>query len=231
MVISVILAGGKGTRMQTSVPKQFLLLKNKPIIVHTIEKFLHIKEIDKIYVGINKEYKETFKEIVDTYLREYKNKIEIVNGGKERIDTLVNILDIIKKEKNKFSKEDVIITHDAVRPFITEEKIRESIEKAIKYGCVTLAVKCIDTVIIGENNFVEKVLDRNLLYRVQTPQTFSMQKLIDVIDSIEENEKHLLTDACRMFVTRGYKVYNIEGSYNNIKITTKEDLIFAKNLL
>ncbi len=227
MVHCVILAGGKGTRLNTTLPKQFIILKDKPIIIHTIEKFLEVEEIGKIYIGINKEYKEYFLRMLNEYLKEYIEKIEVIDGGKERIDTMINV---IQKEKNKFSKEDILITHDAVRPFIAKEKILESIQKAKEYGCSTLSVKCIDTIMKVEDNIVSEVLERSNLYRVQTPQTFNVEKLIKAISNLKEEEKETLTDACKIFVLKKYPVYNIEGSYDNIKITTKEDLEIAKIL-
>jgi len=234
MIFAGILAGGSGTRMKiTDMPKQFLMLGSKPIIIHSIEKFLLTSRIDVIYLGVNKEWLEYCYKLINQYIKEdcYRNKIKIISGGKDRTTTLMNIVyDIEKNYKN--SEENIILTHDAVRPFVSLRIIEENIEMALKYDACGTAIPCTDTIVESiDNTIISNIPNRNILYRGQSPQTFKLSLLKTLYEQLEDDEREILTDACKMCVLKNKKAYLVQGDPINFKITTMSDYNIAKAIV
>ncbi len=230
MIFAGIVAGGIGSRMKNSgVPKQFIRVLDKPIIIYTVEKFTAQKHIDEIYIGIKPEWHT----VMDGLLNEYgidTNRVKVVDGGSDRNGTVMNIVEAIKAQ-HKVKKGDIIITHDAVRPFLTDKMIEANIIAALKYSACGTYVKCIDTVVRSENgDTVDSTLDRSTLFRAQTPQSFDITLLDKYYNELDEQQKNELTDTCSIFTAKGEKIHIVEGDAINIKITTDSDLIIAKLL-
>ena len=228
MVFAVIVAGGVGSRMgNTGIPKQFMELCGKPIIIHTIERFLHSERIDKIYIGVHPEWID----YLQTLLQEHFGSTDIavvVQGGADRNATVFNVLDKIESDYG-VSDDHIVLTHDAVRPFITQKIIDENIDAAFKYGAAAVAYNSIDTIVVSDDNeFITSVPERRKMYNVQTPQTFKINLLRNLFESLSEDEKKTLTDACRICTVRNQPVYIVEGDISNIKITTPTDFKFAE---
>jgi 2-C-methyl-D-erythritol 4-phosphate cytidylyltransferase len=212
----VIVSAGKGSRMKADINKQFLKLREKEVIAHTIEKFCDNKNINEIVVVIREDEHEYFKQnIIDKY--GYKN-IKIAFGGKERQDSVFNGLKVIDK------KCEVVLIHDGARPFVTNEVIDRCIDSAKKNQCAIVGVPVKDTIkIIDENNNVSSTPNRSTLWAIQTPQAFNY-KLIKNVHEKAKEENYYGTDDSMLMEHFGYNVKVVEGSYNNIKITTPEDL-------
>ena len=140
MVFGAILAGGSGTRMHISnMPKQFLPLDEKPIIIHTLEKLLMCTKIDVIYIGVNPAWLGYMSDLLEKYELDFEDKIKLVPGGKNRNDTIFNIINDIEKTYGE-SEDNIIVTHDAVRPFVTLRILDENIENAMTYGACDTVV-------------------------------------------------------------------------------------------
>lgn len=219
----VIVAAGTGSRMNVDINKQFIKLNNKEIIAHTIEKFYKNKNIQDIVVVIKEEEFEFFNyEIINKY--KFKN-IKIAFGGKERQDSVYNGL----KELDKKCK--IVLIHDGARPFVSEEIIKNSIIEATHNKAVVVGVSVKDTIkIVDEDNNIVETPNRNKLWAVQTPQTFDYEILLKSYENAFKDDFYGTDDA--MLVERiGYKVKMIKGSYNNIKITTQEDLNIGTQIL
>lgn len=219
----VIVAAGSGSRMNMGINKQFIKLKDKEIIVYTLEKFYKHKSIDEIVVVVKEEEEEFFrKEIIDKY--NFKN-IKLAYGGKERQNSVYNGLKLLDK------KCDIVLVHDGARPFISEKLIDNCIEEAKNHNAVVVGVPVKDTIkVINEENDIVDTPERSKLWAVQTPQTFNYDVLVKSYEDAFENNFYGTDDA--MLVERiGYKVKMIEGSYNNIKITTQEDLNIGNQIL
>lgn len=227
MICVGILAGGSGTRMGIgNMPKQFLTLGSKPIIIHTIEKFLLIQNIDKIIIGVNPQYVLHMQDLIDKYLEKFANKIIVVQGGKDRNETILNVCDVIE------DKSSILITHDAVRPFISMKTIEENISLIDKYDAVDTAVPAIDTIVESINGeLISTIPDRKYYYQGQTPQTFRVNDFLKLYSELTEDEKNILTDACKIFVLKDKKVALANGHYSNIKITTVTDLKIASAMI
>ncbi|HBJ1647256.1 2-C-methyl-D-erythritol 4-phosphate cytidylyltransferase [Clostridium botulinum] len=231
MIYAEILAGGKGTRMgNTDVPKQFLKLGNKPIIIHTIEKFLLNAEINKILVVVSGAWVNTASDLIKKFIPN-NSKIDIVQGGTTRTETVMNGIKHIEKEYG-LNDDDIIVTHDAVRPFLSYRIIEENIKYAKEYGATDTVIPAIDTIVVSENNnTISDIPVRDRMYQGQTPQSFNIKLLLDTYKKLSQNEKEVLTDAAKIMVLKGVDVKLVDGEYYNIKITTQYDLLLANSIL
>ncbi|GGH76576.1 2-C-methyl-D-erythritol 4-phosphate cytidylyltransferase [Pullulanibacillus pueri] len=230
MIYAAILAGGKGTRMgNISMPKQFLTLKDRPIIIHTIEKFILNDRFEKIIVISPKEWLNHTKDIIKKYIGE-EERIAVTEGGKDRNESIMSGIRYIDEEFG-INDEDIIVTHDSVRPFLTHRIIEENINYALEYGAVDTAIEAIDTIIQSEDG--ESISDipvRSTMYQGQTPQSFNIKKIVKLYKSLSEKEKSILTDACKICSLNGTTVKIVPGELFNIKITTPYDLKVAQAL-
>lgn len=232
MIYAGILAGGTGTRMGISnMPKQFLDLGNKPIIIHTIEKFLLKPEIEKIVVGVHEDWISHAEDLVEEYISTFKDRIIIVAGGSDRNTTIENIIKAIDDYK-ELTDEDIVITHDSVRPFITLRIIKDNIRLAKECDAVDTVVEAVDTIVESTNGeYITNIPNRAHYYQGQTPQSFRCKDFLNLYNSLTSEEKQILTDACKIFVIKGKEVALAKGEYSNLKITTVTDLKIAKSML
>lgn len=219
---AIIVAGGSGSRMQSAIPKQFLPLGNKPILVHTIEKFLQISEIT-IVLALPGDALDYWQKISPSFFTDL-SRIRTVEGGKTRFQSVKNAL---------FSIEDMtglVAVHDGVRPFVNREIIQKSFDYAAKFSTAVVCVDSKDSVrlIDGESN---KSVERKNVKLIQTPQTFDLE-LLRKSYQVDDNE--FFTDDASVVESFGKEIYLMEGDYKNIKITSPEDMeiaeIFLKNM-
>lgn len=227
MIFGAILAGGIGSRMNIAdMPKQFLMLGNKPIIIHTVEKFLLCKKFDKIYIGVHPDWFLYMTDLIKKYELDV-DKLVLVNGGKDRNSTIFNIIKHIRENYEK-NDNDIIVTHDAVRPFVTERIIEENIDTALKYGACDTVINATDTIVVSENDkTIDNIPNRKNMYQGQTPQSFKINLIYDLYNDLNEEEKEILTDACKICAVRNYPVYLVKGEVSNLKITTITDYKIA----
>lgn len=231
MIFAAILAGGIGSRMGgTDTPKQFLNLGNKPVIIHTIEKFVINDKIDKIIVLTPENFVSHTNHLIEEYLGDNEDII-VIEGGKTRNDTILNSINFID-ENFGIDDESIIITHDSVRPFVTHRIIEDNIDAARRYGACDTVVPATDTIVESINGkTIEAIPVRDYYYQGQTPQSFNIKKLFNLINSLTEEESNILTDACKIFVLKDEEVYLVEGEVTNIKITYPYDLKLANTIL
>jgi 2-C-methyl-D-erythritol 4-phosphate cytidylyltransferase len=231
MIFAAILAGGTGNRMGSiDTPKQYMLLGNKPIIIHTIEKFYINDKFEKIIILCPKSWINHTMDLIDKYIGK-NNRISVIKGGTVRNETIMNAISHIE-ENFDIDNESVIVTHDAVRPFLTHRIINENILFAKKYGACDTVIPATDTIIQSENGeFISSIPKREFMFQGQTPQSFKVLKLKELYNGLTDNEKEILTDAAKIFVIKGEKVHLVDGEINNIKITYPYDLKVANGML
>lgn len=220
---ALIMAAGSGTRMKANINKQFLLLDEKPILYYTIKAFEDNELVDDIVLVLSETDIDYFKEnIIEKY--SFKKIRKTVNGGETRQESVFNGL----KELDHC---DVVLIHDGARPFVSDEVISQGIKFAKMYGAAACGVKPKDTIKIMNNfNMSEATLEREKLFLVQTPQCFKYELISNCHKkALEENFK--ATDDTMIVEVYHHNVYLYEGSYNNIKITTPEDLYIGEKLL
>lgn len=231
MIYAGILAGGQGTRMgNVPMPKQFLLLNDKPIIIHTLEKFVLNPRFDKIIIASPKEWINYTQDTLKKFDMDLPS-ITVIEGGKERNDTIMSIISYIESEFG-VQNDNVLVTHDAVRPFLTHRIIDENIDMGIEYGAVDTVIEAIDTIVESQDNeFISDIPERDTMYQGQTPQTFHIKKVKELYKGLTTEEKDILTDACKIFSMKGEKVKLVKGELFNIKITTPYDLNVANSII
>lgn len=231
MIFAAIVAGGVGSRMNISdMPKQFLPLGNRPIIIHTLEKFLMCSRFDKIYIGVHPDWVSHMEDLINKFNIDSEN-IELVNGGTDRNSTIQNIINAIETKYGE-DESNIIVTHDSVRPFVTLKMIEENIDTAIEYGACDTAVAAVDTIVVSEDgNQISSIPQRKLMYQGQTPQSFKISLLKNLYNDLSNEEKELLTDACKICVVRNVPVKIVKGDVSNLKITTVSDYKIAQAML
>ncbi|MBR6237540.1 MAG: 2-C-methyl-D-erythritol 4-phosphate cytidylyltransferase [Lachnospiraceae bacterium] len=228
--VAIVLAAGSGSRMNSDVKKQYMLLNDKPLMVYCLEVFEESKTITDIILVTSKEDVESCNDdIVDRY---GLTKVRaVIPGGKERYDSVMAGLDKIRKEGGA----DYVFIHDAARPFVTDDIIERLYEDVVRTHASVAAVKSKDTVKIANNaDYVVSTPNRELTWIIQTPQTFSYSLALEAYDKLREEEDGLacqgikVTDDAMVVETwTDHRVRLIEGSYENIKVTTPEDMDIA----
>lgn len=231
MIYGVVLAGGIGSRMgNTEKPKQFLLVGEKPIIIHTIEKFYVNDQFKKIIVLCPSQWVAHTQSIVNKYIKD-SERIVIIEGGSTRNETIMNSIRYIE-QTDGLDEDTVIVTHDSVRPFVTHRIIQENIDSALKYGACDTVIPATDTIVQSlDHEVIADIPKRDQMYQGQTPQSFKALKLKSLYESLTEEEKEILTDAAKIFVIKGEEVHLVDGEVYNIKITYPYDLRVAEGLL
>lgn len=230
MIYAAIVAGGTGTRMGRDIPKQFLELGGKPVLLHTIGKFLDISEIDLIYIGVHSDWCKALENMCAEHGIDM-NRVRILEGGSDRTDTVFRIVRRIELD-NGICTDDIIITHDGVRPFVSNNEIRDSINAMNERDAVTICIPSTDTLLFSEDGSdIDNVPDRSKFFRALTPQTFKLGKLKDAYASLSNEDRSKLTDTASIFITAGLPVGLIRGSEKNIKLTTPIDMTIAELLL
>lgn len=232
MIFGAILAGGVGSRMNIADrPKQFLQLGDKPIIVHTLEKFLLCSRLDKVYVGVHPNWLLHMQDLLDKYVPDQKDMVAIVPGGGDRNNTIMNIADQIEADFGA-SDDHIIVTHDSVRPFVTMRIIEENIDGAMQYGAVDTVVEATDTIVVSEDGkVITEIPNRKKMFQGQTPQSFNLKMLKELYHDLSKEEKEILTDACKICVVRNKPVHLVRGEVSNLKITTISDYKIAQAMI
>lgn len=215
----VILACGSGTRMQSEMPKQYLLLGDKPIIFHTIENIWQIDATYNMIVVINEEHLELFNNLKRQYA--VSTPFKLVFGGKERYFSVKNALDTIQVEDS------LVAIHDGVRPFVDKDMFERSFISAMMYGNGICAVKSTDSIRVGDMD-TNYAVDRREVFMMQTPQTF-LTKMIKRAYLQDYDMK--FTDDASVAESMGQNIHIVEGKRENIKITYPFDLFIAEKIL
>lgn len=230
MIYGAILAGGIGTRMGAEKPKQYIHIAEKPIIIHTLEKFIMNPEIDYTVVLCPKQWVEYTKDLCKKYLSS-REKVSVIEGGETRNDTIMNAIDFIETSF-QVDDESILITHDAVRPFVTYRIIHDNIVAVKEQGACDTVFPATDTIVESKDSeFISSIPDRSVLYQGQTPQSFRLLELKETFESLTDDEKKVLTDAAKIYVLKDKKVALVEGESFNIKVTYPYDLEVAETLM
>ena len=229
MNIAIIFAGGSGVRMGAGVPKQFLEINGKPIIIHTLQLFQYHKMIDKIYVSILKDYVDYMKELVDDY--HLSKVVSVIPGGETAQDSIYNAL---KKAESENPDDSVVLLHDGVRPFVSYDVIANNIEGVKTNGNAITCTACYETILLSKSGEqVDSVPYRKDTFAAQAPQSFILKDIIaahDVVRARPEGYENM-GDACTILKSQGIEVHMVEGNRGNIKVTTPEDVYMYRALL
>ncbi|GAB4037513.1 2-C-methyl-D-erythritol 4-phosphate cytidylyltransferase [Spirosoma gilvum] len=210
---AIIVAGGSGSRMKSDIPKQFLLLHGKPILQHTIERFLEVIPASHIILVLPAKDRSIWATLCEQH--SFSPAIQFIDGGATRFQSVRNGLQAIQAETG------LVAVHDGVRPFVSAEIIKNSFDTAARMGSAVTCVAVKDSVRVVGDDGVSQAVDRSRYRLVQTPQTFRLDLFRQAFQSEEQSS---FTDCASVMEYAGFPITLIDGSYENIKITTPEDL-------
>ena len=218
--VAVIAAGGSGTRMGTEIPKQYIEIGGSPVIIHTIKKFTDVG-FDRILVLVPESF--------TGYTRDLLCEYGISGVHVSRNETILNAIDYLSQQ-NELDESTILLTHDAVRPFVNKSIILENLKVCTGKGPCTTAISATDTIVKGGDT-IDEIFDRKQMLQIQTPQTFKALRFLKIYNSLSTEEKELATDCSRLFTLAGEKVYTVLGDISNIKLTYKSEIAFAEGYL
>lgn len=229
MIFGVIVAGGVGSRLGADMPKQFLNLAGRPIIMHTLDTFLKCPELEQIYLGVHPEWMDYMAGLVGQYVSKTDlPRVHLVAGGAERNETIMNVIRQIEADFGE-NESHYIITQDGVRPFVTRRLIADHVKAVVEYDAVDTAIPAVDTIILSKDGkFISDIPERKYLYQSQTPQSFRMNLIKQLYMELTPEEKSILTDACKICTVRRVPVHIVAGEVSNMKITTAADYQIAQ---
>lgn len=229
MNIAIIFAGGKGVRMGCGIPKQFLEINGKPILVHTLELFQEHDEIDKIYVSVLEDYIKKTEKLMKKH--NLDKVVKVIPGGATAQDSIYQGLKAVEAENDGDS---IVLLHDGVRPFVSDETISKNIESVKKNGNAITCTSCYETILLSKSGEqVEKVPYRKETFAAQAPQSFRLKDIIAAHDEIRKINPTYedMVDNCTIMNTLGKEVFMIPGNRGNIKVTTPEDVYMFRALI
>ncbi|MBR6552117.1 MAG: 2-C-methyl-D-erythritol 4-phosphate cytidylyltransferase [Clostridia bacterium] len=231
MLYYMIMAGGIGSRMNSpELPKQYLKIDDEPIIVKTIRNFEDFGSFAAGVVCCPIDWIEYTKAM----LLEYgitSDSITVISGGKNRNCSVKNGCRFLSENYN-ITDDDIVLTHDAVRPFINSRIIKENVSAVKEFGAANTVMPVYDSIIRStDGEYLSECVKRDDIFKVQTPQSFKLKELEFVINSLTDDELANYTDVASIFYNKGYNVRLVKGSDNNIKITTPFDLAVAQAII
>ena len=228
MNIAIVFAGGTGQRMNTkTLPKQFLELHGKPIIIYTLEHFEKHEKIDGIIVVCVESWIDYCKELIEKF---HINKVKaVIPGGETGLFSRYNG---VKKAIELYSEDTICLMHDGVRPLIDSDIISRNIESVEKYGSAVTVAPAIETIAVNdEENRVGQIIDRSKCQMAKAPQSFRLGELLVAHQKIVDSGVKDCIDTAYLMQQTGHSVYVVEGSPENIKITTPDDISIAEAIV
>lgn len=229
MNIGVIFAGGVGRRMHSKdIPKQFLKLHDKPIIIHTLEIFEESPAIDAIVISCLPDYIGYLRNLVSKY--GLTKVLKIVPGGKTGQESIFNGLKAAEKIGDR--EKDIVLIHDGVRPLISQKTILKNIQSVKEHGSAITSVKAKETIlVVDDKESIIKVPDRSKSRLARAPQSFFLDDILSAHEKARKEGKYNFIDSCSMMTYYGKRLYLVEGPKENIKITTPDDFYTMRALL
>lgn len=227
MNVALIIAGGVGARMHQNIPKQFINVEDKPVIVYTMQAFQNHPDIDEIYVVCV----EGWHDILRAYANQFNiSKLKkVVAGGATGQESIRNGVFSIAEDHDE---NDLVLIHDAIRPMLSTDIISDCIVTARKYGNAVVAIPCAEVMLMTEDGKTsQKNIDRDTLKRTQTPQAFTVKDLVTAHKKAMELGITNATASASMFADFGYTIHFSQGSEKNLKLTTTDDIDIFKALL
>ncbi|MGJ3206501.1 2-C-methyl-D-erythritol 4-phosphate cytidylyltransferase [Geobacillus sp. FJAT-46040] len=218
---AIVLAAGRGKRMNAGMNKQFLELGGEPLIVRTLNVFERDERCTRIVLVVNPAERSRFEQLLARF--RIQKVAALTDGGEERQHSVYNGLQAL-------AGEEIVLIHDGARPFVRVHHLHELVNAAVQYGAAIPAVRVKDTIKKANGLFVKQTIDRSSLWAVQTPQAFRLSLIMEAHEAAKQ-AGYLGTDDASLVERIGKPVKIIEGDYRNIKLTTPEDLLFAEAIL
>lgn len=229
-VYAVILAGGSGTRMHSPMPKQFLDLGGMPIFIHSVRTLLSEERVCELWIGSNGDWLELAKSQIDEFFHG-DERIHLCEGGADREGTLLNTLAAIRKA-HTIGDDDIVLIHDAVRPFATPRIIRDVIHEMESCDVCNTVIPVNDTIVqSADGNIISGMPKRSELFAGQSPQGFRINALLHAFETLDAETRKQLTETTMVCFKSGMPIHIVRGEFFNFKITTPYDLEVANHIL
>lgn len=229
---AAILAGGSGSRMGSAdKPKQYLMLGDKPVFVHTVEKFVATGAFDAVLVMCPELLRQQTTDLLLKYAPACAERMLVCAGGVTRNDTVCAAIAAVE-ERFEVDEDTLLVTHDAVRPFVDHRIIMDNLQAAAQFGACDTVIPATDTIVESlEGEVISSIPPRSVLYQGQTPQSFKLMLLKRCLEALSQAERDALTDACKAVVLAEEPVALVAGDSANMKITYPQDLRIARALM
>ncbi len=229
-VYCAILAGGSGTRLNSPVPKQFLMLSGKPIFIRSIEAMLADERIEELWVGANGDWYDLAQSQISEFIGN-DSRVHICQGGADREGTLLNILNSIVSD-NEIGDNDIVLIHDAVRPFASKRIINDVIAEMEFCDACNTVIPVNDTIIhSSDKKQVTGMPDRSCLFAGQSPQGFKIKALMRAFETLDPETRKTLTETTKVCFAQDIPIHIVTGEFYNFKITTPYDMQLAEAVL
>ena len=229
-VYGVILAGGSGTRMNSATPKQFLPLGGVPIFIHSVRALLSEPQVEELWIGSNGDWLDLATEQIAEFFGN-DPRIHLCEGGADREGTLLNTLAAIEAH-NEIGEDDIVLIHDAVRPFATRRIIRDVIEEMKACDVCNTVIPVNDTIVqSADGTVISGMPRRSELFAGQSPQGFRIRALIRAFQQLDAETRKQLTETTMVCFKSGMPIHIVHGEFFNFKITTPYDLQVAESIL
>lgn len=229
-VYAVILAGGSGTRMQSATPKQFLYLGGMPIFIHSVKALLSEPSVKELWIGANGDWYDLAKEQLNEFCGNDK-RIHLCEGGNDREATMMNTLNGIRSN-NEVTDDDIVLIHDAVRPFVTRRIIRDVINEMQFCDVCNTVVPVNDTIVQSENgSVISGMPKRSELFCGQSPQGFKINALLNAYAKLDPETRKVLTETSMICFKNNMPIHTVKGEFFNFKITTPYDMQVAEHII
>jgi len=228
-VYAVILAGGAGTRMNAPVPKQFLMLGEAPVFVHGARRLLADPRVKQLWIGANGDWYDLARQQIEEYIDD--SRVMMCEGGADREATLLNTLGAIRAH-NDVGPDDIVLIHDAVRPFLTARIIDDVIREMERCDACNTVVPVNDTIVqSADGRTISGMPVRGELFAGQSPQGFKLITLLDAFRSLTASERNELTETTKVCFVKNISIHIVRGEFFNFKITTPYDWHVAQSIL
>jgi len=229
-VYAVILAGGSGTRMHSPMPKQFLMLGDAPVFIHSARKLLSDARVKQLWIGANGDWYDLARQQIEEYIGG-DGRVMICEGGADREETLLNTLNAICGH-NDVGPEDIVLIHDSVRPFLTGRIIDDVIREMEFCDACNTVIPVNDTIVqSADGKTISGMPARGELFAGQSPQGFKIRALLEAFQSLTPDERKQLTETAKVCFLKNISVHIVRGEFFNFKITTPYDWHIAQNIL
>ncbi len=224
--IAIIFAGGTGQRMGSDIPKQFMKVQGREIIIHTLEKFEVNDNIDQIVVACIEDWIPELEKLLQRY--DIDKVVSVIPGGATGQDTIYLALEEARRVNANEEEDPIVLIHDGVRPLITQETINKCVDGVIDYGSAITSTACFETPLLSvDGQTVENMPPRRAVYTAQAPQCFYLNDILEAHHQVRKTNPEYkdIVDSCGLMFSLGKKCHLIEGNRGNIKVTTPEDYI------
>ena len=225
--VAIIIAGGVGNRMGQNIPKQFINVYDKPVIIYTLECFQNHPLIDNIIVVCL----DGWQSVMDAYAKQFNitKLVSIVTGGQTGFESIHNG---VMEAKRLFNDDDIILIHDGIRPNVSDDIISNNLDVCIEKGNAITAIPCAEAMLLKNDIISSKeVIDRDKLVRTQTPQSFYIKDICHIHDEALQKGEVNTVASCTLAIEMGHEVFFSPGSEKNVKLTTVDDIEIFKALL